>query len=208
MEKESEWCMSKEQSFEERYAKGEIPWDLGRADANLVSVVDAWPIKSCRALDIGCGTGDNSIWLARRTFDVTGVDITALAIQKARRKALQIGIECKFVIADFLKERIDEAPFGFAFDRGCFHSLDSPQQHALFAQNVSIHLDHEGIWLSLIACTDAPQRNPGPPRLSAAEITIAVEPFFEILSLVSGNLDSDRPDPVKCWVCVMKKRRL
>ncbi|UZJ38505.1 class I SAM-dependent methyltransferase [Prosthecochloris sp. SCSIO W1103] len=198
--------MLEENSFEERYAKGEIPWDLGRVDANLVAMVEKMPIAGCRALDLGCGTGDNSIWLARQAFDVTGVDISTLAIKQARSKALQNGVECRFVVADFLKERVGEAPFDFVFDRGCFHSLDSQQQHALFAQNVSIHLDHEGVWLSLIASTDAPQRDPGPPRLSAAEIAIAVEPFFEILSLVSGNLDSDRSDPVRCWVCVMKKR--
>lgn len=58
--------MPQENRFEERYARGEIPWDLGRADVNLVELVENRPVESCRALDIGCGTGDNSLWLARR----------------------------------------------------------------------------------------------------------------------------------------------
>ncbi|MCG8376111.1 MAG: class I SAM-dependent methyltransferase, partial [Chlorobiales bacterium] len=108
----------------------------------------------------------------------------------------------------FLKQQVDGAPFGFVFDRGCFHSFDSAEERRLFAENVGAHLGKGGLWLSLIANADAPQRDPGPPRLSAAEIVFVIEPFFEIRSLVSGHLDSNRPDPVRCWVCMMKKRPL
>ena len=198
--------MLQENRFDERYAKGEIPWDLGRVDANLVRMIEKWPVDPCRALDIGCGTGDNSIWLAREGFDVMGVDISALAIEKARRKARLSGIECRFLVADFLKNEVEGVPFGFAFDRGCFHSIDSPEEQIVFVQNVAEHLGSDGLWLSLVASTDAPQRDPGPPRHSAVEVATAAEPFFEILSLVSGHLDSNRPDPIRCWVCMMKKR--
>ena len=200
--------MLQENRFEERYAKGDTPWDLGRADANLVEMVEKMPVKSCRALDIGCGTGDNSLWLARKAFQVTGVDVSARAIKEARNKAQQDSVECRFLVADFLKQQVDGAPFGFVFDRGCFHSFDSAEERRLFAENVGAHLGKGGLWLSLIASADAPQRDPGPPRLSAAEIVFVVEPFFEIRSLVSGRLDSNRPDPVRCWVCTMKKRAL
>ncbi len=200
--------MVQENRFEERYAKGEIPWDLGRADANLAGTIEKWPVKPCRALDIGCGTGDNSIWLAREGFDVTGIDISALAIEKAHRKARPSGIECRFLVADFLKKGAEGVPFGFAFDRGCFHSLDSPEEQVVFVQNVAEHLCSDGLWFSLIASTDAPQRDPGPPRHSALEIAKAVEPFFEILSLNSGYLDTNRSDPIRCWVCMMRKRSL
>ena len=198
--------MPEENDFEERYAKGDIPWDLGRADATLVEMVEKMPVKSCRALDIGCGTGDNSLWLARKAFQVTGIDVSPFAIETARKKALQGNVECRFLVADFLKQQIDATPFGFVFDRGCFHSLDFSEKRRMFAENVGAHLGKGGLWLSLIASADAPQRDPGPPRLSAAEIATAVEPVFEIQSLVSGHLDSNRPDPVRCWICVMKKR--
>lgn len=198
--------MKSENRFEERYVMGEIPWDLGRADTNLVKMVEQLPVKGCRALDIGCGTGDNALWLTGKGFQVTGVDISSRAIEEARTKALQSDVEPRFLEADFLQKQLDEPPYGFVFDRGCFHSLDSPEQHVAFARNVWAHLDQNGLWLSLVASADAPQRDPGPPRLSAVEIATAVEPLFEILSLVSGHLDSNRPDPIRCWVCMMKKR--
>ncbi len=198
--------MKNENRFEERYEMGEIPWDLGRADANLVKMVEQLPVEACRALDIGCGTGDNALWLAGKGFRVTGVDISSRAIEEARAKALQGNVESRFLEADFLQKQLDEPLYGFVFDRGCFHSLGSPEEHVVFARNVWAHLDQNGLWLSLVASADAPQRDPGPPRLSAVEIATAVEPLFEILSLVSGHLDSNRPDPVRCWVCLMRRR--
>jgi len=199
--------MTQEKRFEERYSRGEIPWDIGRVDVNLAETVERRPLCVGAALDIGCGTGDNTVWLARRGFRVTGVDIAPLAIEKAREKAEREGVACRFLVADFLHADVPEGPFGFIFDRGCFHSLGEREKHERFARNVARHLGPGGLWLSLIASRDAPQRHPGPPRLSAAEVTAAVEPVFELLSLESGYLDSDRPDPIRCWVVLMKKRQ-
>jgi len=58
--------MTVEDRYRERYKSGDTPWDIGRPDFNLVEIVTQKPILSCKALDIGCGTGDNAIWLARR----------------------------------------------------------------------------------------------------------------------------------------------
>ena len=64
--------MSLEKRFKERYKTGDTPWDIGKSDFNLTEIVEKKPIKSCKALDIGCGTGDNSVWLAQKHFQVTG----------------------------------------------------------------------------------------------------------------------------------------
>jgi 2-polyprenyl-3-methyl-5-hydroxy-6-metoxy-1,4-benzoquinol methylase len=57
--------MTVEERYQERYKSGETPWDLGQPDFNLIEVVAQKPIPSCKVLDVGCGTGDNSIRLAR-----------------------------------------------------------------------------------------------------------------------------------------------
>jgi 2-polyprenyl-3-methyl-5-hydroxy-6-metoxy-1,4-benzoquinol methylase len=67
--------MSVEDRFKKRYKTGNIPWDIGKPDFNLTETVTQNPIKSCKVLDIGCGTGDNSIWLVQKHFQVTGTDI-------------------------------------------------------------------------------------------------------------------------------------
>jgi SAM-dependent methyltransferase len=200
--------MTHEERFQKRYASGDTPWDIGKPDVNLIQTVTARPIEPCKALDIGCGTGDNSIWLAEHKFQVTGIDTSEIAIQKAIEKALQANVKCIFMVMDFLTGNIAGAPFGFAFDRGCFHSLNSDEDRQKFAENVAAHLEKEGLWLTLVGSADEQRQGPGPPRRTARDIVNACEPSFEILSLVSGQFGSNRPDPPRAWVCLMRKRSL
>jgi len=198
--------MSVNKRFKERYKTGNTPWDIGKPDFNLIETVTKIPIKSCKALDIGCGTGDNSIWLAQKQFQVTGTDVSEIAIEKAKEKALKSNVKCTFFVVDFFKSRIEGAPFGFVFDRGCFHTFDSNKERKKFAKNVASNLEKNGLWLSLIGSADERRQGPGPPQRKANDIVAALEPYFEILSLFSSHFDSNRQNPPKCWVCLMQKR--
>ena len=198
--------MTMEESFRERYRSGNTPWDIGQPDFNLVEVVTKHPIPSCKALDIGCGTGDNSIWLARNGFQVVGTDTSDIALEKAKEKASKANVQCNFVLVDILKNKIEGAPFGFAFDRGCFHAFGSENDRRQFAENVAVHLEEAGLWLTLVGNADEHRLGPGPPQRTAGNIVAAVEPYFEILSLTSGHFGSNRPNPPKAWICLMKKR--
>ncbi|MCL6639086.1 MAG: class I SAM-dependent methyltransferase [Firmicutes bacterium] len=198
--------MTVEEHYKERYKTGDTPWDIGKPDFNLVQTVTSMSIKPCKALDIGCGTGDNSIWLAQKNFAVTGVDASEIAILKATEKALKDGVKCAFLVLDFFMNEVEGAPFGFAFDRGCFHSLDSDMERKSFAEKVAAHLEKDGLWLSISGNADEQRDCPGPPRRTAGDIVNAVEPCFEILSLVSSHFGSNRPNPPRAWVCLMRKR--
>ena len=198
--------MSAEERFQKRYASGDTPWDIGKPDFNLIETVTARAIGPCKALDIGCGTGDNSIWLAQQNFQVVGVDISETAIQKAGDKAAQAQVSSTFRVIDFLTGNIAGGPFGFIFDRGCFHTVNSAEERQAFAAKVAAHLGKDGLWLSLVGSADEPRQGPGPPRRTARDIVNAVEPHFEILSLVASHFGSNRPDPPKAWACLMRKR--
>ncbi len=117
--------MSRENRFEKRYKTGDTPWDHGTPDDNLINVVIKRPISKCKALDVGCGTGDNTIWFTQQQFVVTGCDISQTAIEKAKEKASMSNVNCSFIVADFLNNRIPGSSFGFVFDRGCLHSVDT-----------------------------------------------------------------------------------
>jgi SAM-dependent methyltransferase len=198
--------MADEHHFKERYTAGDTPWDIGKPDFNLIHVVTTMPIKPCAALEIGCGTGDNAIWLSQQHFQVLGIDASEIAIEKAQEKAVQANALCDFRVSDILGSRVEGGPFGFVFDRGCFHTMGSDKDRKSFAENVNRHLEDDGLWLSLLGNADEQRDGPGPPQRSARDIVNAVEPGFEILSLVSGHFGSNRPTPPRAWVCLMRKR--
>jgi len=198
--------MSDQERWEERYRTGFIPWDIERPDFNLTETVTKKPIPNCTALEIGCGTGINAVWLAQHNFSVTATDISETAIEKARERASDSGTKCTFLVTDFLDDKIPDVTFGFVFDRGCFHSFDSDEKRKRFAENVASHLEKDGLWLSIVGSTDGPPRDHGPPQRSARDIVVAVEPHFEILSLTSSHFDSDSLEPPRAWVCLMQKR--
>ena len=200
--------MTIEEQYRERYKSGNIPWDAGRPDFNLIEVVTLKPVLSCKVLDIGCGTGDNSIWLAQNHFQVTGTDTSDIALEKAREKASKASVECDFVLVDFLNNKIAGAPFGFVFDRGCFHSFGSEDDRRRFAQNVAAHLEQAGLWLTITGSADEHRQGPGPPQRTARDIVSAVEPYFEVLTLTSTHFESNRPNPPRAWRCLIQKRHL
>src|SRR5437762_3060173 len=66
-------------SWNESYASGELPWDTGSPEPLLTGFVNSGGVAPGRTLEIGAGTGTNSIWLAERGFDVVGVEVSPLA---------------------------------------------------------------------------------------------------------------------------------
>ena len=191
-------------SFHNRYRTGNIPWEINRADANMVSVIKEYAITPCRVLDIGCGTGSSSVWFSMQGFEVSGVDKVDIALKAAQEKALEHGADCSFYELDFMSDEIPGSPFELAFDRGCFHHFKGRLEH--FARRVAEVLGSGGLWLSLSGNADERRDWPGPPRLSASEIVNAVEPHFKVLLLKKGQFDSDSDVPPWNWICLFEKR--
>ncbi len=192
--------------WDQRYIEGELPWDSGIPDEHLCRVVEQYGIKRGNALEIGCGTGTNTIWLARHGFEMTGMDISPNAIRLAETKVAAAGVTCRLWVGDFLADPVPGGPFGFVYDRGVLHVFDSAEERARFASRVADLLVPEGMWHSLIGSTDGPPRDTGPPRRSAREIAAAVEPRFEILELRSTTFDNDRHSHARAWVLVARRR--
>ncbi len=193
-------------SWEQRYLDNNVPWDTDSSDNHLRGFIERSQLAPCRALDVGCGTGSSAIWLHGRGFEVCGVDLSPTAIERARAKATAAGVGCQLRTADFLVDPIDEAGFGLVYDRGCFHVFDQTADRVRFAARVAALLKPDGLWHSVIGSTDGPPGNMGPPRRSALEIAIAVEPHFEILELRSAAFDDANHTQVRGWVMVARRR--
>src|SRR5690242_10320902 len=94
--------MSDVARWNERYEKGDTPWETGQPSSELQRVVAEVSIKPCRAVELGCGTGASAVWLAQQGFDVTAIDLSGLAIEQARRRADEAGVRVNFLVADVL----------------------------------------------------------------------------------------------------------
>jgi SAM-dependent methyltransferase len=194
-----------DRDWNEHYASGQTPWDSGEPDPALVATVEARTIPAGRALEVGCGTGTNTLWLAAHGFEALGVDVSPLAIDRARAKMGNAASACRFEVLDFLQDP-PEGPFDFVFDRGCFHVFDAPEVRARFAALVASVLTPGGLWLSLIGSTEGAPRDTGPPRRSARDIASAVEPVLEIVQLRSIHFDLDLEMPPAAWLCLSRVR--
>jgi SAM-dependent methyltransferase len=190
-------------SWNESYASGELPWDTGEPEPMLVEFVSSDRIRPTQTLEIGAGTGTNAIWLAERGFDVVGIDVAPLAVERAHAKLEGRDLRCRFATLDFLAGSPPEGSFDFVFDRGCFHIFDEPEERARFAARVAAALVPGGLWLSLIGSTEGEPRETGPPRRSARDVTLAIESALEIVELSGAEF---RSHDAKAWFCLSRRR--
>lgn len=102
------------------------PWDTGITPPEVVEAIEGTEkLKPGRALDLGCGTGTNSLYLARHGWQVVGVDFARTAIRKARLKAREAGLAVDFYAADVTRLDFLNPPIDLILDIGCFHTLDT-----------------------------------------------------------------------------------
>jgi SAM-dependent methyltransferase len=181
------------------YWRGRPPWDTGISPPELVEAVEgAQALPPGRALDLGCGTGTNSLYLARHGWHVTGVDFAAPAIERACRKAAQADKmtgSVRFIQGDGTKlERLGIAgPCTLVLDLGCLHGIPLAR-HPSYAAGVA-RLTEPGALFLLYAFGP---RMIGRRRLGLAEEEVAAlfAPHFAVERVGRG---SDRGGITSAW---------
>lgn len=150
----------------------EIPWHSDKAPAALVKSLKA--IKKGHALDVCCGAGTNSIYLAEKGFKVKGIDISKKAIEIAKNRAKKEKVNIDFKAGDVL--RIDgKNKFDFVFDRGCFHHIPK-QGKKKFIKKIHNALKKDGKYL-LMSFSD---KNNFKKSLSKQDISNYFSRYFMI----------------------------
>jgi SAM-dependent methyltransferase len=115
------------------------PWDVGGPQPALIELLNEYP-PAGPALDVGCGSGDLAIALARGGLEVLGVDFVELAVEQARRKAAELpaGVADRlaFAVADALHPSRLGRRFGSVVDSGFLHLFD-PAERDRFADDLA-----------------------------------------------------------------------
>lgn len=121
---------SRRRLFRVFYRLGFTPWDGHPLARSLTELVGGGALSPGTALDLGCGTGDTAIYLARHGWRVTGVDYVDKALAKARAKCGELPVS--FVKADVTQ--LSSAGIGAGFelivDNGCLHGMSSADRDA------------------------------------------------------------------------------
>lgn len=102
---DSSISLTPQESWNNLYAEKEQVWS-GKPNATLVALIERQ--QPTTVVDLGCGEGGDVTWLAQRGWTATGIDISDVAIERARQAAEKVGVEAEFVAADLAEWRTDK----------------------------------------------------------------------------------------------------
>jgi cyclopropane fatty-acyl-phospholipid synthase-like methyltransferase len=183
-------------AFDLRYLLGWPPWDTQVTPPEVVELVEGESLPPGRALDLGCGTGTNCIYLARHGWEVVGVDFSILAIRRAWRKARRAGVDCQFYRGDVTDLAFLADPFDLMLDIGCLHSL--PQERwERYAAGVARLVRPGGLYL-LYAFTSQPDQS-APRGVASEGIRSLFAPAFA-MERKEGGEDPSGPQSAWYWL--------
>ena len=160
------------------YRLGTPRWDTGVPLPELQQLVQGR--APGRALDLGCGTGADVVYLAGHGWDTTGVDFAAEAVAAARKRAADAGVDAAFVVGD--ASRLADAgvrgPFDLLLDIGCYHTIPASRRDAYVAGAAAAARPGADFYLAGIADPPRLWRLLGAHGIGADEIRSRFGPYF------------------------------
>lgn len=182
----------------------DLPWFTKRLDFDLQIELKNRDLRKGRFLDLGTGIGTQAIALSKMGFEVTGADISEVAIEKAKKRSDKIN----FVVDDILSTNLPDSSFDFIFDRGIFHLFDESDRTE-FVNQIKRILNDDGIYF--LKCMSIEEEefsgDNAPHRLSKQQIIDIFEDDFDIEKIRPSIFEASNLDyNPKAWFTVMRKK--
>lgn len=183
--------------FEKAYQE-RPPWDIGRPQQEIVRLEQTGQITGT-VLDVGCGTGDNALFLASCGHEVVGLDSVERAIEAARRKADERSLSATFIRGEILSLREIGRTFDTVIDSGLFHTL-SDNERLLFVRNLHEVLVPGGSYF-MLAFSDLEPEGYGPRRITKQEIQDLFSDGWRINGIRAAVFESrTRKEGSRAWL--------
>ena len=171
------------------------PWDTGITPPEVMDFIHSHHPGT--ALDLGCGTGTNVLTLAQNGWKVTGVDFVGKAIQSARQKVKQAGLEADLIVGDVTQLDMVTGPFDLILDIGCFHTLDNKRK-IRYMRNLPGLLSPDGIYLMYAFFKEQDNSGNG---ITEADLEV----FSQYLNQVNRQNGTERGHRPSVWMTYQNK---
>jgi len=187
-------------SFESAYL-GTPPGDIGRPQPAIVRLAETGQITGS-VLDVGCGTGENVLYLAEHGYAAAGVDGAPTAIKKARAKAKRRGLNASFEVGDALNLPTPERQFDTLIDSGLFHVF-SDDERPRFRESLGRVVRSGGTYF-LMCFSDHQPGDWGPRRVTQAEIRAVFGDGWRVNSIEPSVFETNVGE-AQAWLATISR---
>jgi cyclopropane fatty-acyl-phospholipid synthase-like methyltransferase len=183
--------------------RGAPPWDTGRPQKEFVRLQERGEIVGS-VLDVGCGTGENALFLAANGHDVWGVDFIPLAIEKALYKATERNLNVTFLAQNALELHTLGRTFDTVVDSGLFHVLND-EERPQFVTNLASVLHRSGTYF-MLCFSELEPGSYGPRRVTQRDIRNAFDGTWHINYIRPAQMESRlQIDGIHAWLSSISK---
>jgi cyclopropane fatty-acyl-phospholipid synthase-like methyltransferase len=189
-------------SFFDVAYEGSPTWEIGRPQPAVVELEEAGEIAG-RVLDVGCGSGDNALFLASRSHEVLGIDLARAAIDRARSKVRR-GVPARFLVWDALRLPELARTFDSAIDVGLFHTL-ADEERPIYAESLRSTLVPGGRCF-LLCWSERNAWGYGPRRVTRAEIRDSFRQGWTVEGIDASRLESKlEQNEIPAWLARLRR---
>lgn len=196
-----------------------VPFFNNIPDENLSSYFNRNLLKGERALDIGCGNGRNSTYIASQGFHVKGIDFSKNAIEWAKDLSKNQSCKVEFLCQSIFDFQDAQESYDFIYDSGCLHHI-KPHRRDQYLETVSKYLKPNGYFA--MVCFNLKgganisdyevYRNfsmQGGLGFSEYKLRTVLEPYFEIIEFreMRDSVDENLFGKPFLWTVLMKKKK-
>jgi ubiquinone/menaquinone biosynthesis C-methylase UbiE len=179
-------------------------WEIGRPQP---AIVELWErgFVSGQVLDVGCGTGENALFLAEQGLAVWGLDLSMAAIGMARSKATTRSLPAaRFLMGDALRlERLGMV-FDTILDSGLFHAL-CDEERALYQPSLARALRPGGL-CHILCYSDREPGDDGPRRIGRDELEATFSECWEVVEIAPSRIErSIQRGAAKAWLATIRR---